>query len=156
MEILVGSTPCPVYQVSVSDGVVDQKHLGLFEERWQRAKNWVAVIKPNRARPGGLDREFLPRAVGSRYHTNIVVAGDFIEVGADYVTTGGNKIPARRYFRILQVAGNTWTLRDCPCGPPEDSLDIPPLAPEVAALSAVEPGPDEEGLPAITSNVSLF
>lgn len=151
MDILVGSTPCPVYQVSISDGVVDQKHLGLFEERWQRAKNWVAVIHPNRAKPGGLDRDFLPRAVGSRYYVKNVLAGDYIEVGADYVTTTGNKIPARRYFRVLVIAGDTWTLRDCPCGPPEDSLDIPPLAPEVAALT-----PIEDALPAITSNVSMF
>lgn len=150
MEILVGSTPCPVYLVSISDGVVDQRHLGLFEERWQRGKNWVAVVRPNRAKPGGLDREFLPRAVGSRYYVKNVLAGDYIEVGADYVTTTGNKIPARRYFRVLIIAGSTWTLRDCPDGPPEDSLDIPPLAPEVASLT----DPPDEGLPPISSNVS--
>lgn len=133
-SILVGEAPCLLYEISTTDGVVDQRHLGLFEERWERAKNWIAVIKPNRARPGGLDRAFLPRAVGSRYLAQSVIAGDFIEVGADYIT-GRGKYPARVYFRVLDVRSTTWLIREAEC--PDDTLTIPPLGPEVEACFRV-------------------
>lgn len=149
-SILVGETPCSIYEISITDGVVDQRHLGLFEERWERAKNWIAIVKPNRARPGGLDRDFLPRAVGSRYLTKSVGAGDFIEVGADYVT-GRGKYPARAYFRVLDVRASTWLIREA--DPPEDSLTIPPLGPEMEACFRVVMGaPLETELPMARTN----
>ena len=129
--IRVGDADLDLYEVSITDGVVDQRDLGLYEERWERAKNWVAVVRPNRARAGGLDREFLPRAVGSRYHARSVEEGAFIEVGADYTTTTQKKIPARRYFRVILVRAKTWVIRDAER--PEDSLTVPPHGPEADA-----------------------
>lgn len=148
VTIRVGDADVELYEVSTTDRVVDQRHLGLFEKRWERAKNWVAVVRPNRAVPGGLTREFLPRAVGSRYLTAPVDAGDFLEVGADYTTTTGRRVPARRYFRVLIVRANTWVIRDAEA--PEDTLTIPPLAPEADAARRALAGVQEESPMAYT------
>lgn len=119
-----------VYVVSTSDGVVDQNHFGIHEAH-SRGRNWIAVITPNRAKPGGLEREWLDRVRSTFYSTSGVTAGDFIEVGADYMTGAGRRHPNRSYFRVLVVRANTWVIREADI--PTDSLTIPPYTPEAEA-----------------------
>lgn len=139
-SILVDGEPVAVYEVSITDGVVYQPHLGCVEEH-RTGRNWIALVVPNRARQGGLDREWLERVRGLYYATASVKAGDFIEVGGDRVTSVGKRYRNRRYFRILIVGEQTWTLRDADA--PEDTLTIPPLAPEVDAYMATMNPPME-------------
>lgn len=130
-----------VYEVSVTNKVVDQRDLGLYEEH-ERGRNWIAVITPNRAKAGGLEREFLDRVRTTFYATDAVKAGDFIEVGADYLTTAGRRHPKRRVFRVLILRANTWVIRDAET--PTDTLTIPPYTPEAeAARKALSPQPED-------------
>jgi len=128
-----------VYEISTTDGVVDQEHFGLHEEH-HRGRNWIAVITPNRAKAGGLEREWLDRVRTTFYSAAGVKAGDYIEVGADYLTGAGNRHRKRSYFRVLIIRANTWVIREA--GIPKDTLTIPPVTPEAdAARKALTPEP---------------
>ena len=139
--IIVGGKPVALYGVSITNGVVYQPHLGCVEEH-RTGRNWIAIVEPNRARPGGLDRAWLERVRGLYYATTSIKAGDFIEVGGDRVTSVGKRYRNRRYFRILIVREQTWVLRDADA--PEDTLTIPPIAPEVEAVLRALRGVQEE------------
>lgn len=140
--IRIGDTNVRVFKVSATDGVVDQQAFGLHEPH-SRGRNWIAVINPNRAAPGGLEREFLSRARATFYQTAPVDPGDYLEVGADYFTGAGRRIPSRAYFRVLLVRKDTWVVRTV-VKPPNDTLTIPPYTPEAeAAREALADRPPE-------------
>lgn len=76
-----------------------------------RAKNWLAIIKPDPSKPNGLDRTFVQKAHGKYFYmaTDIKV-GQALEFGADYYTTSGHKQPARVYALVLAKDENSITL----------------------------------------------
>lgn len=64
----------------------------------RRGKNWLARISIDPSAPGGLAREFMPRARGGfRYIVRSLSPGDAVEFGADYYTSGGNRRADRAY-----------------------------------------------------------
>lgn len=77
----------------------------------RRAKNWFARIKKNPMAPGGLDREFAPRAKGEYYYMlpNDWNVGDPIEFGADYYTIAGRKL-ANRFYGVIVEKTETYVI----------------------------------------------
>jgi hypothetical protein len=146
--IQVGDAAVRVFEVSTTNGVVNQEDFGLHEPH-PRGRNWIAVITPDRSKPGGLDRAFCDRVRKTFYRTADVRPGDFIEVGADYFTGAGRRYPKRAFFRLLIVRANTWVLRVS--DPPDDTLTIPPYTPEAeaarAALATVVAPPEPQPQP---------
>jgi hypothetical protein len=69
----------------------------VFEEN-RRGKNWLASIFPAPLMPGGIGRQWMPRARGDfLYMVYTLSVNDPVEFGADYVTTLGRKHPKRWY-----------------------------------------------------------
>lgn len=138
--IRIGDKSVRVFEISVTDGVVDQRDFGLHEPH-SRGRNWIAVITPNRAKAGGLEREFLDRMRATFYRSVLVRAGAFLEVGADYITGAGRRYPKRGVFRVLILRANTWVVRESAV--PEDTLTIPPHMPEAEAAQEALADPPE-------------
>lgn len=66
-------------------------------ESHSRGKNWFAVIGLSPSSPGGISREFQPKARGEYYYmVDGLSAGQAVEFGADYYTTSGR--PNRKRF----------------------------------------------------------
>lgn len=70
-------------------------------ETHPRGSNWMAVIGIDPTAPGGLSRQWLPRAKGGGYIVVNAEVYDPIEFGADYKTFHGDKHPKRWYGVIL-------------------------------------------------------
>lgn len=70
----------------------------------KRGRNWLAVIHKDPKSPGGLGREFVPKARGRYYYpVDCLSAGDAVEFGADYYTGGGRPNRERRYGVVKAV-----------------------------------------------------
>lgn len=90
-------------------------------EPHKRGRNWCAVIQPDPAKPGGLDRAFLEVAKGdgNYYLTAPIRAGDALEFGADYISGSGNPQRKRFYAVVLEATDQYIelepypTARDC-------------------------------------------
>ncbi|WP_168990546.1 MULTISPECIES: hypothetical protein [Aureimonas] len=68
----------------------------------KRGRNWGAILTgPNAAR---MERRFLP-ARGATVDLSDVQPGQVIELGGDYVTSGGNRHYDRRYYLVLATDG---------------------------------------------------
>lgn len=68
----------------------------------KRGRNWGAVLSgPNAAK---MERTFLA-ARGATVDLSDVRAGQVLEFGGDYVTSGGNKHYDRRYLLVLATDG---------------------------------------------------
>ena len=72
-------------------------------ESHQRGKNWAAIVRRDLNSSGGLKREWLPHARGAIDYYKLAPVGEFIEVGADYHTSGGNLQPDRHYYLVKEV-----------------------------------------------------
>jgi len=91
----------------VEDGTIE--HLNFNEHR--RAKNWIAKVRKNQAKPNGLEREFITLVRGGQRALVIdkasgqllIKEGDCLEFGGDYYTASGNRKPSRRYYRVIRV-----------------------------------------------------
>jgi len=88
------------YAYAIEDGCVEN----LDYEAHARGKNWIAFVKPNRAAPGGLDREFWKHGSGRWYaFPRAIRPGDVIEMAGDYYTSRGGKRADRRYLLVVRV-----------------------------------------------------
>ena len=71
-------------------------------ESHKRGKNWLAVITPSPAAPGGLERSFARRAKGDCFFfIDDIEVGSPVEFGADYYSGGGRK-SSNRWYGVLQ------------------------------------------------------
>ena len=73
-------------------------------ESHKRGKNWAATIRLDPASPGGLSRDFWPRAHGEYYYLlpKSLRVGDAVEFGADYYSSGGRK-NANRWYGVVRA-----------------------------------------------------
>lgn len=77
----------------------------VWESRFPRAKNWLAVITVDPHTSGGLLRKWCDRGKGRfRYSITGLLEDDLIEFGADYISHGGNRIPCRWYGEVVRVS----------------------------------------------------
>lgn len=84
--------------------VEDECLKNLDYESHRRGKNWIAYVRPNRAAPGGLDREFWKHGSGAWFlMPRKAKPGDIIEMGGDYYTARGNARRDRRYVMVVRV-----------------------------------------------------
>lgn len=68
----------------------------------KRGRNWAAILSgPNAAK---MERTFLA-ARGATVDLSDVQAGQVVEFGGDYVTSGGNRQYDRRYYLVLATDG---------------------------------------------------
>ena len=88
-------------EIKIVDGVIEQANY----ESHKRGKNWVATVERNLQSIGGLDRDFWERR--GRYATvpDDLVPGQWIEMGGDYYSGGGNPTRDRKYFRVVAISG---------------------------------------------------
>lgn len=91
------------FSYAIEDGCVENH---IFESH-KRGTNWIATVKPNRASPGGLDRDFWAKGSGGGRWCKIPPSGlrrgDLIEFAGDYSSTRGNKTRDRSYVLVLRV-----------------------------------------------------
>lgn len=84
----------------IEDGCLEN----LDYEPHARGKNWIAFVTPNRAAPGGLDREFWKHGSGRWYKAlREIKPFDVIEMGGDYYTGRGSKRADRRYVLVVTI-----------------------------------------------------
>lgn len=89
----------------------------IYEDH-SRGRNWCATVTANPTAPGGMDRNFWPRArknnalffyvVPPELHTPCV-----IEFGADYVAFSGRKHPKRWHGVLVEVTRTELVLTAC-------------------------------------------
>lgn len=81
-------------------------------ENHKRGNNWLAVIGIDPASPGGLSRKFAAKAHGEFYFMlpDNLAAGDALEFGADYTSSGGNRKRTRWYGVVKKIAVGKVTL----------------------------------------------
>jgi hypothetical protein len=110
------------WTIEIEDGTIpNHKQTG-----HRREKAWVAVVERDKSKPGGLRRDFLPRAPGGRVFVVGVEPGCWLEFAADYYTCSGSKRPDREYVRVVGACSAALHVEDC-------SLE------EIGKLSGVEP-----------------
>lgn len=78
-------------------------------ENHRRGRNWCAIITGKNA--SNADRKFL-QSNGREFDLEKVQAGDVIEIGGDYITGRGNRIPDRRYYLILEISDENLTVEE--------------------------------------------
>ncbi len=92
----------------------------VYEEN-RRGKNWLAVIFASPLMPGGLGRQWMPRARGDfLYMVHTLSVNDPVEFGADYATTLGRVYPKRWYGVVRSLT--------------ESSIEIESVGSAVAAI----------------------
>lgn len=69
-------------------------------ERHHRGRNWVAQIVGKNA--ANSDRAFLGRN-GEEWDLSKVAEGDVLEVGGDYITGRGKRVPNRLHWLVLRI-----------------------------------------------------
>jgi len=63
----------------------------------KRGRNWAAILRgPNAAK---MEREYLSQR-GAIVDLGSLKRGDALELGGDYITSGGNRHPDRRYYAV--------------------------------------------------------
>lgn len=82
-----------------------------LDDKRSRWRTWMAVIARDPKSPGGLARQFMPRARGDYYYIveNNIKLFDPIEFGADYVK-GSRRTTRRWYGVVVDVEPNAITL----------------------------------------------
>jgi len=73
-----------------------------LHESHKRGRNWVATVVCDKGQPGGLRRTFWANGTGS-YVAPSCEPGDYVEVAADYFSSGGSRSRRRKFFRVLAV-----------------------------------------------------
>lgn len=77
----------------------------------KRGRNWAAVLTGKNA--AQMQRSFLPCA-GATVDIDGIPAGAALEIGGDYITSGGNRHYDRRYWRIVEVRDDSMTVEVYP------------------------------------------
>jgi hypothetical protein len=77
----------------------------------KRGNNWLAVIWPDPASPGGLGRRFQRKGHGDYYYlVGRLKVGDTVEFAADYTSGGGNKSRTRWYGVVTAITDEELTV----------------------------------------------
>jgi hypothetical protein len=92
----IGSNPNRIRVTSCVDDAVRNPAY----DSHKRAKNWAAVVVPNRMAPGGLVRTFL-RCRQDFVDVSEAQPGDCIEFGGDRYSARGNAERDRRYYIVV-------------------------------------------------------
>ena len=123
-------TETEIYTAPVSDGAM----LGApVYESHRRGKNWMAVIAPDPAAPGGVARTFVPRGRGRYYYiVSADLVGQPVEVGADYISSGGKRSPKRWYGVVRALTS--------------EEIRIEHYETATQAIAASRTGPDRQAL----------
>ncbi len=104
-------------------------------ENHARGKNWLAVIRADPLKPGGLGREWMPHARGDYFYVvRDLRVGDPIEFGADYVTGSGRKHAKRWYGFVREKTEEVVVFEHCET--PTDAIEA--AKPVRAAAAAIE------------------
>lgn len=69
-------------------------------ERHKRGKNWAAILTGKNA--ANMERSFL-KTRGPTIDLTGVGAGTALEIGGDYISSGGIRYPDRRYWRVVKL-----------------------------------------------------
>jgi len=102
--------------LNIEDGALTQVPAGCWQSH-SRGKNWLAIIGTSPASPGGLARDFAPKAKGDSYYLlPDWTAGDALEFGADYYTGSGRKSAKRWYGYVVRIEADYVVLRECSTG----------------------------------------
>ena len=80
----------------------------------KRGRNWAAVVERDLTESGGLRRTWLDRARGQGGWYRVPPKGAFIEIAADYFTSGGRRDRERHYFRVASVTSSEIVLFEVP------------------------------------------
>jgi len=102
-----GKVKIPLEMGALTDAPVYEPH--------RRGKNWFAKITLDPKAPGGLRREFAPRARGEGNYYILPKdwgPGTPVEFGADYYTGSGRRSPTRWYGVITKVTSNFLELKE--------------------------------------------
>lgn len=84
--------------LQVDKGYIDQASLA-FEDH-KRGNNWIATVEHDPESPGGLKRGFWKKGAKSYRKVPDNIEGRYIEVAADYSSSGGKKERNRHYFDV--------------------------------------------------------
>lgn len=88
----------------------------VFEEH-SRGKNWLAIIEISPTAPGGLERDFQPKAHGDYYYmVEDVEVGEAVEFGADYYSGRGRKTSNRWHGVVTAVGADFIEMMECDSG----------------------------------------
>ncbi len=86
-------------------------------ESHQRGRNWLARISVDPSSPGGMGREFLPRARGDFLYTvEALELYDAVEFGADYYSQSNNVTRKRWHGVVMGISEGMITLEKCATG----------------------------------------
>lgn len=77
----------------------------------KRGKNWAAILTGKNA--ANMQRQFL-KSHGATVDIDGLPVGTVLEVGGDYITSGGNRQPDRRYWRIIELTDEQMTVENHP------------------------------------------
>jgi hypothetical protein len=114
----------------------------IYEEH-PRGRNWCATITPNPTAPGGMDRNFWPRARKNAALFYYIVPPELhppciVEFGADYVTGAGRKHPKRWYGVLVEHKATKLVVTEC--AGPREAFDLcDELVREIEAERATRP-----------------
>jgi len=119
-----------IYTAPVSDGAMLSAPV---YEGHKRGKNWMAIITPDPAAPGGVARTFVPRGRGEYYYiVSTDLVGQPVEFGADYFSAGGKRYPKRWYGVVRALTG--------------EEIRIEQYETAAQAIAATRTGPDRQAL----------
>lgn len=90
-----------LYSGAIEDGAMIDAPI---YESHKRGRNWMAVIAPDPAAPGGVARKFVMRGHGRYYYiVGRDLIGKAVEFGADYYSSSGRKKSCRWYGVVLTL-----------------------------------------------------
>jgi len=102
-------------------------------ETHKRGKNWMATIAPDPAAPGGVARTFVPRGRGKYYYiVSADLVGQPVEVGADYISSGGKR-SRNRWYGVVRALTS-------------EEIRIEHYETAAQAIAASRTGPDRQAL----------
>lgn len=100
------------YRCRIEDGAIQNIPLKRGD------KSWFARIAVSVSSPGGLARDFAPKArgAGNYYQVSVLSPGDPVEFGEDTVSRRGRRTTDRWYGFVVAVTGDAILLRQCADG----------------------------------------
>ena len=98
--------------LSIESGACLKSELPKYESH-SRGTNFAAVIGKDPTSPGGLSREFLPKAHGEyAYMVSGLKPGDALEIAGDYTSGGGKRTRSRWYGIVTKITGDLLELQE--------------------------------------------
>lgn len=103
-----------VYQLKVANRALLESPI--YEEH-ARGRNWLAVIDIDATMPSGLSRQWMPPGRGECFYLiEQLKLFDPVEIGADYVSSGGKKYYKRFYGVVTALTDESVQIEECSTG----------------------------------------